>query len=98
MTAKAGPGGASPTRVRSRSTGTPAFRRWSAGPINRYHVLVVPRRHVEHLAEVPSEMLAEVVRVAQRVSAAIAAVARPDAITLLSDDDLTDAGFNEVAH
>jgi histidine triad (HIT) family protein len=70
----------------------------SRAPINRYHVLVVPRRHVEHLAEVPSEMLAEVVRVAQRVSAAIAAVARPDAITLLSDDDLTDAGFNEVAH
>jgi len=61
-------------------------------------VLAVPRRHVEHLAEVPSEMLAEVVRVAQRVSAAIAAVARPDAITLLSDDDPTDVGFNEVAH
>jgi diadenosine tetraphosphate (Ap4A) HIT family hydrolase len=58
----------------------------------------VPRRHVEHLTEVPPELLAEAVRVAQRVSVAIAAVARPDAITLLSDDDLTGAGFTEVAH
>jgi len=70
----------------------------SRAPINRYHVLVVPRRHVEHLAEVPSEVLADIVGVAQRVSAAIAAVARPDAITLLSEDDLSGAGFNEVAH
>ena len=70
----------------------------SRGPINRYHVLVVPRRHVEHLAEVPPDLLAQAVQVAQRVSMAIAAVARPDAITLLSDDDLTGAGFNEVAH
>jgi diadenosine tetraphosphate (Ap4A) HIT family hydrolase len=70
----------------------------SRAPINRYHVLVVPRRHVEHLADVPAEVLTDAVRVAQRVTAAIAAVARPDAITLLSDDDLTGAGFNEVAH
>ena len=32
------------------------------------------------------------------VSAAIVRVARPDAVTLLSDDDLTGAGFNLVAH
>ena len=29
----------------------------SRAPINRYHVLVVPRPHVEHLSEVPAEML-----------------------------------------
>ena len=37
-------------------------------------------------------------RMAQHVSAAIGAVARPDAISLLSDDDLTGSGFNLVAH
>ena len=35
---------------------------------------------------------------AQRLSAAIITVARPDALTLLSDDDLTGKGFNQVAH
>jgi histidine triad (HIT) family protein len=70
----------------------------SLSPVNRYHVLVVPRIHYEHLAEVPQETLATIMRAAQRVSNAIHAVARPDAISLLSDDDLTDAGFNLVAH
>ncbi len=60
----------------------------SLSPINRYHVLVVPKIHYEHLADVPQETLAAVMRVAQRISAAIHAVARPDAISLLSDDDL----------
>jgi diadenosine tetraphosphate (Ap4A) HIT family hydrolase len=70
----------------------------SLAPINRYHVLVVPRRHYERLAEVPLDVLAAALRTAQRVSAAIAATARPDAITLWSDDDLTGAGFNLVPH
>ena len=35
---------------------------------------------------------------AQRLSAAIITVARPDALTLLSDDDLTGNWFNQVAH
>jgi len=70
----------------------------SLSPINRYHVLVVPKRHYEHLSEVPQETLASVMRMAQRVSAAVVTVARPDAISLLSDDDLTGSGFNLVAH
>ena len=37
-------------------------------------------------------------RMARHMSAAIDAVARPDAISLLSDDDLTGSGFNLVAH
>ena len=70
----------------------------SRAPINRYHVLVTSHAHFEHLVDVPSDVLAAAVSVAQQVTAAIAAVARPAAITLLSDDDLTGAGFNEVAH
>lgn len=69
----------------------------SLAPINRYHVLVTSHAHFEHLAEMPGPTLAAVLSVAQRMSAAIAAVARPDAITLLSDDDLSGAGFNQVA-
>ena len=61
----------------------------SLSPINRYHVLVVPRAHYERLADLPSETLTSVMRVVQRVSVAVRAVARPDAVSHLSDDDLT---------
>ena len=40
----------------------------SSSPINRYHVLVGPKFHYEHLAEVPQETLASVMRMAQRAS------------------------------
>jgi histidine triad (HIT) family protein len=70
----------------------------SLSPINRYHVLVVPRAHYERLADVPHEILMSVMRVVQRVSIAVRTVARPDAISHLSDDDLTGSGFNLVAH
>ena len=70
----------------------------SLSPINRYHVLVVPKVHYEHLTDLPIETLTSVMRMAQRVSGAVNRVARPDAISLLSDDDLTGSGFNLVAH
>ena len=70
----------------------------SLAPINRYHVIVAPRAHFEHLTEMPAVILTAAVSLAQRLGAAIAAVARPDALTLLSDDDLTSMGLNQVAH
>ena len=70
----------------------------SLSPINCYHVLIVPKLHYQHLLEVPNETLASVMRMAQHMSAAIRTVARPDAISLWSDDDLTGSGFNLVAH
>ena len=70
----------------------------SLSPINRYHVLIVPKVHYEHLAEVPHGTLGAVMRTAQRVSAAVKKVAQPDAISLVSDDDLTGSGFNLVSH
>ena len=70
----------------------------SLSPINRYHVLVVPRVHYERLADLPHEVLTSVMHVVQRVSVAVRTVAKPDAISHLSDDDLTGSGFNLVAH
>jgi histidine triad (HIT) family protein len=40
-------------------------------PINTGHVLVVPRRHAAHLAELDAEDGAQMFRVAQRVAAAL---------------------------
>jgi len=70
----------------------------SLAAIDRYHLIVAPRAHFEHLTEMPTVILTVAVSLAQRVGAAIAAVARPDALTLLSDDDLTGMGLNQVAH
>jgi histidine triad (HIT) family protein len=70
----------------------------SLSPINRYHVLVIPRAHYERFADVPHGILMSVMRAVQRVSVAVRTVARPDAISHLSDDDLTGSGFNLVAH
>ncbi len=70
----------------------------SLAPINRYHVIVAPRAHYEHLSELPATTVTTAVSLAQRLSAAIIAVARPDALTLLSDEDLTGRMLNQIAH
>ncbi|MBC7788354.1 MAG: HIT family protein [Anaerolineae bacterium] len=70
----------------------------SRAPINRYHVIIVPRAHLERFAEVPAATMAAVVSVAQRIGSAIALAATPDGITYITDDDLTGRGYNLVAH
>jgi len=70
----------------------------SLSPINRYHVIVAPRAHFEHLVEMPSVTVSAAVSLAQRLAASITTVARPDALTLLSDDDFTGMGLNQIAH
>ena len=70
----------------------------SLAPINRYHVIVAPRAHYEHLSEMPATTISAAVSLAQRLSAAIITVARPDALTLLSDEDLTGPMLNQVVH
>ncbi len=70
----------------------------SRAPINRYHVIIVPRDHVERLPDLSPEMAAAVVSAAQRVSRAIVAAAAPDGITYMTEDDLTGQGYNLVAH
>jgi diadenosine tetraphosphate (Ap4A) HIT family hydrolase len=67
-------------------------------PINRGHVLVVPREHFEELTELPEEVGAAVMSALQRVSTAVKRVVKPDAVTHISDDDLAGSGINQVAH
>ncbi len=67
-------------------------------PINRYHVLVVPRRHVVNFIDLPPELLTHLFRLTQALSRAVRDVCRPDAIQHLTDDDLTGHGFNLVPH
>ena len=67
-------------------------------PINKYHLLVIPRQHHTELARLPDDLGSRVMLVVQKLSTALRTVARPDAISHLSDDDLTGSGFNQVEH
>ena len=70
----------------------------SRAPINEYHVIVVPRLHVERFGDLPPNVLVAAVECAQRIGRAITAVARPDGITYITEDDITGQGYNQVAH
>lgn len=70
----------------------------SRAPINRHHVMVLPREHFEHLPELPAVTAARLVHVAQRVSRAVREAAQADAVTHITEDDVAGAGYNLVAH
>jgi len=70
----------------------------SKRPVNRFHVIVVPRVHAERLSELPAQTAAAAVHAAQRIGRAISFAAQPDGITYITEDDLTGQGYNLVAH
>ncbi len=70
----------------------------SRAPINRHHVMVLPREHFEHLTELPAATAARLVHVAQRVSRAVRETAGADAVTHIMEDDVAGGGYNLVAH
>ena len=70
----------------------------SRRPINRFHVIVVPRLHVERLPDLSPNVAAAAIHAAQRIGQAIAAAGAADGITYITEDDLTGQGYNLVAH
>lgn len=70
----------------------------SRAPINRFHVLIVPRLHAERLPDLPRDIAAAAIQAAQRIGRAIAAAGAPDGIVYMTEDDLTGQGYNLVAH
>ena len=70
----------------------------SKRPLNQYHVIVVPRMHVEHLPDLPPDVAAAAIHAAQRIGRAIVNAGAPDGITYITEDDLTGQGYNLVAH
>jgi histidine triad (HIT) family protein len=67
-------------------------------PINLYHTLVIPKVHYPTFTDMPSELVARLFGVVQRISGALRVACHPDAITHVFDDDLTGRGFNLIAH
>ena len=75
-----------------------AFAIVSKNPINNHHALVIPKRHYETFTDLPDGVASHVFLMAKRVSEAVRGACRPDAITHLSDDEITWKGFNQVRH
>lgn len=70
----------------------------SRNPINKHHVLVIPKQHYKDFVELPRKLAAHLFLVTQKLSAAVRSVCRPDAVEHISDDDLTGTGINLVEH
>lgn len=70
----------------------------SKSPINKYHVLVIPKKHYQDFIELPDKLAAHLFIVTKKISKAMREVCSPAAITHLSDDDVSRTGYNLVAH
>jgi histidine triad (HIT) family protein len=70
----------------------------SRAPINAYHVLIVPREHVERLPELSDEVAVAVMSAARRLGRAVAEAGSADGVVYITEDDLTGQGYNRVAH
>ncbi|MCA9608721.1 MAG: HIT domain-containing protein [Myxococcales bacterium] len=70
----------------------------SRQPIHPFHVLVIPRVHVEAFPAVPPEVASAVFLMAQGISAAVAKLEGVDGVTHLSDDELGERQINLVRH
>ena len=70
----------------------------SHAPINRHHVLALPRAHAEYLPDLSPATAARLIHVAQWVSRAVREASGADGVLHVTEDDVAGAGFNLVAH
>lgn len=67
-------------------------------PINKYHLLIIPRQHYSNFIELPKELVSHLFVVAQKLSIGIRVTCQPDAVHHIFDDDITHKGFNLIEH
>ena len=63
-------------------------------PINKGHVLVVPKKHYPEFSEVDSESLSEVILASQKVAQALEELLQTDGITIMQNNGI----FKDVEH
>ncbi len=74
------------------------FAAISLNPINKYHIMVIPKKHYENLVDLPDKLAAHLFLVTKKLSAALRKACNPIAIHHISDDDILKKGYNLVAH
>jgi histidine triad (HIT) family protein len=63
-------------------------------PINKGHVLVVPKKHYQEFSEVDEKSLIEVILAAQKAAKAIETLLKTDGITIMQNNGI----FKDVEH
>ena len=74
------------------------FAAVSLNPINRYHVMVIPRNHFEDFVDLPDDLAAHLFVVTKKISLGIRKICTPAAMLHVSDDDIAKKGYNLVPH
>lgn len=70
----------------------------SRDPINKYHVIVIPKEHYTNFIDIPDELAAHIFLVTKKLSAAVRKCGPVVAVEHHSDDDIAQTGINLVAH
>lgn len=70
----------------------------SRNPINKYHVLVIPKQHYESFVDLPDKLASHIFLVAKKMSKAVREACKPDAVTHISDDETSKVGYNLISH
>lgn len=70
----------------------------SRNPINKYHVILIPKEHYENFTDLPNRTAAHIFIVAKKISKAVRQACKPTAMHHLSDDDIEKTGYNLVSH
>lgn len=70
----------------------------SKSPINKHHVLVIPKEHYKDFIDLPEKLAAHLFLAAQKMSSAVRKACKPDAIEHISDDDISNIGINLMEH
>ena len=70
----------------------------SKSPINKYHVMVIPRNHYESFVDLPNPTIKNIFITAKKLSSALRKACKPLAVTHISDDDIKKTGYNLVSH
>lgn len=74
------------------------FAAISLKPINKYHVMVIPKEHYENFVDLPNNLASALFLVAKKLSLAVRKTCSPIAVHHISDDDIQKKGYNLVSH
>ena len=74
------------------------FAAVSLNPINKYHVMVIPKKHYENFVDLPDDLASHLFLITKRLSLAVRKACDPEAIHHISDDDIQKKGYNSVSH
>ena len=70
----------------------------SKDPINKHHVLVIPKKHYRDFLDLPPKTASHLFSVVKKLSKAVVKACKPDAVTYTFDDDFSNCGINTVPH